>query len=250
MISLRSLREEQAKVAELSSIVSSLQIVSITQMRQFAQRKRIYNKVVSTVEGFMNQVSSDIKINYGKKPLHLILSCDQKFCRKLLSMLENHISSLNLPQDSKIMLFGSRSRKFLKRILPNAEIHEYRSLMNIEECERVAFEIRKTYPITYLHSYQEDIKDYKSIQLLPIRIEKQYEEKMEISKYDQESLIQLFLASKIYYSALETGLRERTDRALTMSEASENAEKSAKELRVLYNKMRQAIVTKEITSAD
>jgi F-type H+-transporting ATPase subunit gamma len=250
MISLRALREEQFKVAELGSIVSSLQIVSITQMRQFMYKKQNYNKVVQAIEQVISQVSHEIKIEYIRKPLHLVLSCDQKFCRKLMNMLEKHISSLELASDSQIMLFGSRSKKFLKKLLPDAEVREYRALMNIEECERIAFELRKKPQLTYLHYYDEIKQNYSSLQLLPILASTGKEEVINLGKYDLDSLLQLFLVSKIYYASLTTGLKERSDRALTMSEASENAEKSARELRIMYNKIRQAMVTKEIVASD
>jgi F0F1-type ATP synthase gamma subunit len=118
----------------------------------------------------------------------------------------------------------------------------------LEECERIAFELGKLGCPIYLHTYVTGAQKYVAVQLLPV-----------IPKSEQvdpgacrhlSSLLQLYLASEIYRGVLETGIKEYTDRALNMSEASENAERSLKELRIIYNKTRQAIVTKEVTSSE
>ena len=244
--SIKGLREDQARIAEISGVLSSLQIVSITRMRQFIYKKQLYAPVLEELDKLSNQLSQ-IKVNYKGEPTHIILSCDQKFCRKLLNMLESHVRSLNLDENSEVILFGKRSKKFLERLVPAGKIRYYRALTHLAECERIAFELCKTRPI-YLHTYLDDKKTYSMVELLPIQTKETV-----IQPQDQKnlsSLLQLYLASQIYKGVLETGIKEYTDRALSMSEASENAERSSKELRIIYNKTRQAIVTKEITSGD
>ena len=55
MVNLRNIREDQVRVAEIYNIVSSLQLVSITHMRQFTRRKKLYEPILLEVENTFKQ---------------------------------------------------------------------------------------------------------------------------------------------------------------------------------------------------
>ena len=141
-------------------------------------------------------------------------------------------------------MFGSRSRKIITSKVKNENICEYKTIKTINDCERVALEIMKDYPKTIIHAYNGH--EYTHFKLLPFPEYKKARNNVPLLECDAETMIHLYLTSKIYMASLETGLKENTDSAIVMSEATENAENSSKELRRAYNKIRQSIVTKEV----
>lgn len=247
MVNLRNIREDQVRVAEIYNIVSSLQLVSITHMRQFTRRKKLYESILLEVENTFKQFHH--KYNYNQNyDLHIILSCDQKFCRGLIKSINNHILNFPFTEESKIIMFGSRSRKIIASKVKNKNICEYKTIKTISDCERIALEIMKDYPKTTIHYYNGH--EYTHLKLLPFPEHKHKRNNVPLLECDVDTMAHLYLTSKIYMASLETGLKENTDSAIVMSEAAENAENSSKELRRAYNKIRQSIVTKEVVMAN
>lgn len=247
MTNLKKIKEDQTRIAEVYNITSSLKLVASTQSRQFAKRKKNYEPIMHQARKVMQHVIRDTQLGHDANDLHLVFSCDQKFCKNFLSMLNQHLSSFQFGPTSKIMLFGSRSYAVLLETVKREQIELYKALISLEECESIAVKIRSlNYPTTYIHGYDEAIKSFTATELIPFKgIDS---EAVALSEYKVEDVLQLYLSSEIYYRMLQTGLKERVDRAMSMSEASENAKSKAKELVILYNKTRQSLITKEITS--
>lgn len=66
------------------------------------------------------------------------------------------------------------------------------------------------------------------------------------AKYVLDIIIPKLISNQIYQSILESKASEESSRMVAMKSASENGEKMAKELEVIYNQARQSAITKEI----
>ena len=66
------------------------------------------------------------------------------------------------------------------------------------------------------------------------------------AKYVLDIIIPKLISNQIYQSILESKASEESSRMVAMKSASENGEKMAKELEIIYNQARQSAITKEI----
>ena len=244
MNNLRNLKEERSKIADIHKITSSLQMVASTQSAQFIKRKKNHAPILEYATKMIKFVAN--KLTYDlSNTLHIILSCDQKFCKNFLVNLHLYLSELKFNAKEQIMLFGNRSTKVVEELTSPDMIDQYKALTTFDDCESIAVYIKSIgYPVTYIHAYSEAAKAFQRTKLVPFDTESAEPKDAQ----DPEAIVHLYLASHIYSHVLQTGLKERIDRATAMSEASENAQTKARQLLSEYNKTRQAMITKEITS--
>lgn len=66
------------------------------------------------------------------------------------------------------------------------------------------------------------------------------------SKYVMDTIIPELISNQIYQSILESKASEESARMVAMKSASENGERMANDLEIVYNQARQGIITKEI----
>ena len=175
--------------------------------------------------------------------VHIIFSCDQRLCKKLTNLVDAHIEQSRFNQKSSVILFGKRSSKQIEKKYPHARI--YHSINGMADCKAIALTLLKNMPNLFIHYYSSEENAYIEEQVWPIKMKSN---QSNIVNYDLLTVMHLYISSQLYLAYLETGLKEATERSLATSEAAENAEKSARELRKLYNKIRQAKITQEVTS--
>lgn len=247
MTNLRLIKDEETKVAELHKVVSAMRMVAITQMRQFTNKKQNYSDSVNLWRSAISSIDPHLISSDFKHDIHLIMSCDQRFCKNFTNLVEAHLKQCYFSEGSKIMLFGKRSRRALDRRQLNVEITNYKVITGMPDCESIALILMQSRANVFMHYFESEQSAYIVKRIWPV---KYTGENSNLIDYDLTTLIRLYLTSEVYFAYVQTALKESTERSLTTSEATENAEQSANELRKLYNKLRQAKITQEVTAGE
>ena len=260
MNNLKTIKLEQDKIANIHKVTSALRIIAATQSRQFSKRKKDCAPIRNDVSKVLFCLNSAGKLkiqNKSNKCLHLVFSSDQKFCKNFLNALHELVSKTIFTESDMVMVFGSRSYQVVEGLLPNEQIIQYRALANFGECESLALDIKNmNYPNIKLYAYSSEYHSFETYDIIPFCSDNQLFGNIDPQatyymnpNYKVETLLHMYLANEIYIHMLESGLKERIDRAISMSEASNNAETEAARLKRMYNMTRQSMITKEIVNA-
>jgi len=86
----------------------------------------------------------------------------------------------------------------------------------------------------------------KKIQFIKKKIKWDYLYEPE-SKYILDVLFDRYIESQVYQSVLENIASEQAARMIAMKTATDNSGNRIKELQLIYNKVRQANITQELT---
>jgi F0F1-type ATP synthase gamma subunit len=173
------------------------------------------------------------------------MSCDQGFCKKFTNLIDAHLKDFDFPKESELMVFGKKSLKVLDR--RGLNVREYKVINSVSDCESLALTLIESISKIFIHHFDTAGSTYLSRQIWPI---KQHSNLDNIIDYDLPTLLRLYISYEIYFASIENGIKETTERSLATSEASENAERSANDLRKLYNKLRQDKITREVTAGE
>lgn len=238
MINIREIKKKRDNIAVLQSITWSLQMISSTKRSQYLKKSGFLEAIEENFDRFCPDFS--VFDPDSKKRLYIVLSCDQRFCKSFLNLLNKRVAELKLTEDDHLIVFGRYSFKVASTIC--ATFEQYKVISNFHECELVAEKMMNGYSKVFICSYIEESNLFELT-----NITKQ-ETSLGVEKIASEGFLKTYLATKLYRLFLNSGIKEESDRSLAMSEASENAKNLTKELDRQKNQMRQGQITKEITS--
>lgn len=236
MINIRDIKKKRDNIATLGSISSSFQMISSTKRFQYLKKLSFLEEIEQKVLLFY----PDYSLLSAKKTLYIVFSCDQRFCKNFLNLLNKKLSEIPFEKGNHLMVFGKYSSKTASMICPTFE--QYRAIYNFYECELIASKIIESYSQVFVCSYLEKTSSFEVTSLIE---QQETSDTQKISSFD---FLKTYLALKLYRLSIENGIKEESDRLLAMSEASENAKNLTKELDRLKNQIRQSQITKEITS--
>jgi F-type H+-transporting ATPase subunit gamma len=205
--------------------------------------------------------------------LFIVFGSDKGLCGSFNSKITIYITSeLQVNKNAKIFCVGNKISQYMqahhkenieksmpffrknnKKISYNASALLSREIRNaflngkFSECRIVYTKFESV-----LHQQVEDIK------LLPLQID-EIENLSCFSKSDKEifefdnnletileKLIQNYINATVLYACSNSLTCEHSARMLAMDSATKNSDKMLKELNLLYNRSRQAIITKEL----
>jgi F0F1-type ATP synthase gamma subunit len=236
MINIRDIKKKRDNIATLGSISSSLQMISSTKRFQYLKKLSFLEEIEQKILLFR----PDYSLLSAKKTLYIVLSCDQRFCKNFLNLLNKKLSEIPFEKDNHLVVFGKYSSKTACLLCPTFK--QYRVISNFYECELIASKIIESYSQVFVCSYLEKTNSFGLTNLT------KSDETSDIQKISSFEFLKTYLALSLYRLSIENGIKEESDRSLAMSEASENAKNLTKELDRLKNQIRQGQITKEITS--
>ncbi len=226
MLSLNVIRDRKKRINDLYTITHTLKFVAS------AKRVKLL-KYLQRLKNMNHAIHTNIAFDTSRE-MHIILSCDHRFCKGFIKHLNQHIKTYKFPTQSRIMIFGKQSAKVLK----NAEL--YRAINCIDDSINIALQIiGSNFPNVFIHSYVNDnliVTQFASF----TKFNNNY---LKYKPFDEE--IRFCLAYWINYFVVENSLKEQSDRAITMTDASTNAEKMLNKLILDENKARQSAITNE-----
>lgn len=263
MPSLKSLRMRRAAVQSTRKITSAMRIVSNVNVRQAQGMLQESQQVLDHLKYLWSIVCRDVPLyergfsvqnDAAEKTLVLTITGDRGLCgvfhnavaQKALNFCENHIT----PCD--IHLVGRKNKKTL---LPH-----YHYITPKLSCLRAeAFKIsqhilnqRSTYRtivMVYQHFTNILKQEPRVVTLYPL-LEEPSKDLKEYYTYDTPStlpnLASMLFHGKVFYYFCHHFLSEYASRLMAMDGATQNAEKIGDNITLLYNKIRQDSITKEL----
>lgn len=276
MANLKEVKNRISSVTSTQQITKAMKMVSAAKLRRAQDRMMQMRPYAEKLTSIVNNVSSnsgDMASEYGEERqltnvLLVVVSSDRGLCggfnnnvfkRTVALMAEKYAG-----QEVTIMPLGKRSLEYFKK----------RNYTIIEEYARVfenlSFEVAREAAESAMDSFlnkefdQVEIvyNEFKNVatqiirneQLLPITENEDADTSASAVDYIYEpnqevifsEIIPKSLKVQLYKTLLESNASEHGARMTAMDKATENADDMLKELRLTYNRTRQAAITKEI----
>lgn len=278
MASKKEIKDQIISVTNTKKITKAMEMVAVSKMRKTEERMRLgrpYSEIITKVIHHVLQGSLEYKHSYLQKRNNkrvgiIIVSTDRGLCGSLNTNLFKQVlfkiqdfAKINIPCD--LILFGLKSlsvfklfeSNILKKVTNLGEHPQLEELIDSVKIILKAYQHKKIDKIfiAYNKFHNKMLQDPTITQLLP------FSKKNIVSTsnnnwdylYEPESklildmLFNRYIESQVYQSILENIASEQAARMIAMKTATDNSGNRIKELQLVYNKVRQANITQELT---
>jgi len=273
MASTKSVKNRIGSVSKIKKIANALEVVALTRLRRMESRAVDSRAYFEKIRAMLFDVSSSVNI-----PLHpflrernpggpvgiICIFSDKGLCGNfnynVFSRLSEFIQALDKRQ-ARIVIIGKKGSRYAGKIKGRniAGAHAASGLdagsvigpLAGDVLNGKLSELFLLYSRFRLHL----LGEARALKLLPFVSEKEKEEQSPYQRdymYEPgpyrvfENLVKEYIANQLQHGILESRCAEEMSRMLAMKSASENADEMIAKLRLLYNKTRQAQITKEI----
>lgn len=276
---LKEVRERIGSVKSTQQITKAMKMVSaaklkratdaITQMRPYSEKlSSVLSNIISTTD------TDDLKLKLAeerevKKVLVVVFTSDRGLCGAFNSNINKKAKAVIAEQysdvDVTVMAMGKKAAQYFNKLDVNLN-DKYADLItkfDFETVAAVAEEIMDAYTneeydkveLVYAQFRNPAVQFFVSEQFLPIVPAEQEEESNNsvdfIFEPDKESIIKTLvpkiLKTQLFKAILDTNASQHGARMTAMDNATENAEDLLRDLKISYNRARQAAITTELT---
>jgi len=282
MPSLKDIRLRIQSVISTRQITSAMKMVSAAKLRKTQDliiKFRPYaNKLQEILAEVAFTVKEDIEISYIKprpikRALIVLVTSNKGLCgafnsnliRHLQQYIENNYKELYNNKNLDLYCIGKKGYDYLKN-KPYSIIHyenEIIEKVTYEKAERLAEKLMEFYDsgnydkIEFLYNRFKNaavqiITNETFLPLVPAEVKKSKDEYLKNYIFEPEeteiltNIVPMCLKSQVYKILLDSSTAEHGARMTAMHKATDNATEMLYELRLNYNKARQAAITKEI----
>lgn len=278
MASLKEVRNRIASVKSTQQITSAMKMVAasklrkaqtgILQLRPFANRqKELLQKLGSDVGGNMPSELSDQRL--ANHVLIVALSSNRGLCGAFnTNVIKQSISVCNsyMATGSKVsyVTIGRKASEFFQKngydvIKSHDEIYDNINFAQVSALADHLIDLFMSHKfdkvILIYHQFKNAVVQYlvaeQFLPISPIQNQDGNEQKADYI-FDPsreeilETLVPSILRTQVYKAVLDSWASEQGARMTAMSQATDNASELLKELKLTYNKARQAAITNEI----
>jgi F-type H+-transporting ATPase subunit gamma len=272
-------KEVRLKIASIKStqkITRAMQMVATSKMRRAQERMRLarpYAQKMRAVIGHLNEANPDYRHPFlTERPVKavgfIIVSTDRGLCGSLnVNLFRTVLISIREWQQkgaSVSRLIGSKAMQFFRRLgLPLvAQISNLgdrphvKDLIGSVKAMLDAYSEGKIDRLFLLHNSFVNTMSQKpdAMQLLPVEtLDKDQLQEHWDYIYEPDAadilpqVLMRYIESQVYQSAVENVACEMAARMVAMKSATDNADELIEELQLVYNKARQAAITKELS---
>ncbi len=278
MAGAKEIRGKIASIKNTQKITKAMEMVAASKMRKAQDRMRAarpYAEKIRKIIGHLRQVNLDYKHPFTlERPVQsvgiVVISTDRGLCGSLnLNLFKATLGAIREAQASNAKVYlcviGSKALQFFRR-LSGVEIAasvthlgdkpHIKDLIGTTKVMLDFYRETKVDKLLLVHNVFVNTMTQKGIvsQLLPIQtIDK--EELQERWDYIYEpdaieildGILMRYIESQVFQGAVENVACEMAARMVAMKSASDNAGKLIDELQLIYNKARQAAITKELS---
>jgi F-type H+-transporting ATPase subunit gamma len=281
MSTLKQLRLRINGVKSTEKITKAMKMVSASKLSKAQEAKdhlkpyanKMYN-VVAHLAGSVSKESdlSPLIIGNGRDNIHLlvVISSDKGLCGNfnscIVKTVKQHINSLQVEgKECKILCLGKKAYEQLKHhynkhiigVSPGFNKAIYDEANKLADKLMDLFKNHEFDTCSFIYTeFKNAMKRNTCIRkIIPLNEElSSYATHMEAHTYEYEpsedfmlqTILPLNLAVQIYYMILETIASEHGARMTAMDSASKNAKEMIGDLTLLYNRSRQATITREL----
>lgn len=276
-------KEIRVKIASFKStqkITKAMEMVAASKMRKAQERMRAtrpYAEKIRRVIGHLRHANPDYKHPFmierpAKSVGFIIISTDRGLCGGLnVNLFKATLAAIrdwqNQGADVSLCLIGSKGVQFFRRL---GNVKTLATVTHLGDRPHVA-DLIGTVKVM-LDLYQEGKLDRVFVvnnefvntmsqkpvvrQLLPVapadadesKLQRLWDYIYEPSAAELlEGVLMRYIESQVYQGAVENVACEMAARMVAMKSATDNAGKLIEELQLIYNKARQAAITKEIS---
>jgi F-type H+-transporting ATPase subunit gamma len=276
-------KEIRVKIASFKStqkITKAMEMVAASKMRKAQERMRAtrpYSEKIRRVIGHLRHANPDFKHPYmierpAKAVGFIVISTDRGLCGGLnVNLFKATLAAIRDAQkqglEVSLCLVGSKAVQFFRRI---GNVQTLATVTHLGDRPHVAdligtikvmldlYKDGKLDRVFVVNNVFVNTMSQKPIvkQLLPVAAADEDESKLqklwdyiyEPSAADLlEGVLMRYIESQVYQGAVENVACEMAARMVAMKSATDNAGKLIEELQLIYNKARQAAITKEIS---
>jgi F-type H+-transporting ATPase subunit gamma len=278
MAGVKEIRVKIASFKSTQKITKAMQMVATSKMRKAQDRMRTarpYAQRIRRVIGHLRKANPDFKHPYlverpAKSVGFIVITTDRGLCGGLnVNLFKTTLASMrdwqNRGAQVSLCLIGSKGVQFFRRI-GNAQtlatvthLGDRPHVADLIGTIKVMLDLYKDGKLDHVfmvHNEFVNTMSQKPIvrQLLPVvtededKLQKMWDYIYEPSAAELlEGVLMRYIESQVYQGAVENVACEMAARMVAMKSASDNAGKLIEELQLIYNKARQAAITKEIS---
>jgi F-type H+-transporting ATPase subunit gamma len=278
MASLKEVKTRISSVVSTQQITKAMKMVAAAKLRKSQDRimqMRPFSQKMTAVMQNLSSGSADVDNWYSKprpeeKILIVAITSDRGLCgsfnssvlKSVLRLLEEKYSSQLASKNVTILPIGKKSLEFFtKRSQPiagnYADIFHNLSFEKVSEAgDFLISEYRKGKydKIEIVYNQFKNVATQiltteQFLPVLPLKATKKQNIDFIYQPNQEEILTGLIpkaLKTQLYKAVLDSNAAENGARVTAMDKASENAGELLKDLRLMYNRTRQAAITKEI----
>ena len=278
MAGAKEVRGKIASIKNTRKITKALEMVAASKMRKAQERMRAarpYAEKIRKIIGHLRQVNLDYKHPFTlERPVTslgiVVISTDRGLCGSLnLNLFKATLVAIRDAQarGTKVSLcvIGSKALQFFRRL---AGVEIAASVTHLGDRPHISdmigttkvmldfYREAKVDQLLLAHNVFVNTMTQKGVvsQLLPIQtIDKDDLQERWDYIYEPDStaildgILMRYLEAQIFQGAVENVACEMAARMVAMKSASDNAGKLIDELQLIYNKARQAAITKELS---
>ena len=278
MAGAKEIRSKIASIKNTQKITKAMEMVAASKMRKAQERMRAarpYAEKIRKIIGHLRQVNLDYKHPFTlERPVQsigiVVISTDRGLCGSLnLNLFKAALGAIREAQAKNVKVYlcviGTKALQFFRRL---SGIEIAASATHLGDRPKTAdligatkvmldfYRDTKVDQLLLVHNVFVNTMTQKSVvsQLLPLQtIDK--EELQERWDYIYEpdaaevldGILMRYIESQIFQGAVENVACEMAARMVAMKSATDNAGKLIDELQLIYNKARQAAITKELS---
>jgi F-type H+-transporting ATPase subunit gamma len=278
MAGAKEIRGKIASIKNTQKITKAMEMVAASKMRKAQDRMRAarpYAEKIRKIIGHLRQVNLDYKHPFTlERPVHsvgiVVISTDRGLCGSLnLNLFKASLGAIREAQAKNakvyLCLIGSKALQFFRR-LAGVEIAasvthlgdkpHIKDLIGTTKVMLDFYRDTKVDQLLLVHNVFVNTMTQKGTvsQLLPIQtIDKDELQERWDYIYEPDAveildgILMRYMEAQIFQGAVENVACEMAARMVAMKSASDNAGKLIDELQLIYNKARQAAITKELS---
>jgi F-type H+-transporting ATPase subunit gamma len=273
----KEIRVKIASVKSTQKITKAMQMVATSKMRRAQDRMRLarpYAAKIRSVIGNLTQANPDYRSPFLQERAEvksvgvIVISSDRGLCGSLnINIFKNVLTAMRDWQTKgasvSMCLIGSKAAAFFRR-LPNpilantqglGDAPHIKDLIGTVKVMLDAYRDGKIDRLLLVHSSFVNTMTQKPevVQLLPVEpiagadLQEHWDYIYEPGAAEiLDGLLMRYIEAQVYRGAVENVASEMAERMVAMKSASDNAGKLIGELQLIYNKARQAAITKEL----
>lgn len=278
MSNLKEVKQRITSVTSTQKITRAMKMVAAAKLRRAQDRilkMRPYSqKLTAILNNVVSAMGGELEIVYGEnrpvnKVLVVAMTSDKGLCGPFNSNVTKAVAGLrnNELKDCEVTVLplGKKAYEFFGR-RDYKMVSDYYTIFNeltyekVREIALFAMDgfVSKEFDkviLVYNHFRNVATQDLTVEQFLPMGKLETEEGDTEISsdyilepskEYVVQDLVPTALKTQFFKAVLESNASEHGARMTSMDKATENAEELLKELKLLYNRSRQAAITNEI----
>ena len=281
MANLKEVRNRISSVTSTQQITKAMKMVSAAKLKRAQDAIVMMRPYASKLREIMENISGTLDGNAGGKfsvmrPVNKVLivaiSSNRGLCGAFNANINRTISRMireKYPVQAKngnvkVLAIGKKSSDFFSKLKQNyaGQHNDIYGNLNFEGVSKIADEIMAQFAneeydrveIVYNQFKNAAVQIVMTEQLLPLVPDQTKTKTKVVNDYifepDKEELVQLLIPQavrvQLYKGVLDSYASEHGARMTSMSKATDNAGDILKELRLSYNKARQAAITGEI----